>query len=107
MTVPERELNQRMDALQQANRIRVYRAELKRDLKAGRLHVRDLIATAPEDLDPRLSSWKVSQLLLAVPKVGKVKRNKYLRTVQISTGKTLGGLSARQRVELANLIPKP
>ena len=33
---PERSLNQRMDALARANQIRVKRAQLKRDLKAGR-----------------------------------------------------------------------
>ena len=32
---PERSLNQRMDALARANQIRIKRAQLKRDLKAG------------------------------------------------------------------------
>ena len=34
---PQRSLDQRMGALERANEIRVKRAQLKRDLKSGRL----------------------------------------------------------------------
>ena len=45
---PERSLLQRMDALQRANEIRTRRAQLKRDLKAGRVSIQTLLTSPPE-----------------------------------------------------------
>ena len=45
---PERSLVQRMEALQRANEIRTKRATLKRDLKAGRASIHDLLLEPPE-----------------------------------------------------------
>ena len=44
---PERSLNQRMDALARANQIRTRRAQLKRDLKSGRLSIQSLLLNPP------------------------------------------------------------
>lgn len=95
-TAPERSLNQRMDALQRANEIRSRRAQLKRDLKAGRASIHDLLLDPPEWVE----TAKVFDMLLAVPKYGRVKANKILTTCRISPSKTIGGLSQRQRDEL-------
>ena len=97
---PERSLNQRMDALQKANVIRTRRAKLKRDLKAGRVSIHTLLLDPPEYLE----TAKVLDMLLAVPKYGRVKANKVLQTCRISPSKTIGGLSARQRAELVGLL---
>jgi hypothetical protein len=43
---------------------------------------------------------KVYELLLAVPKLGRVRVSRLLRQYRISEAKTLGGLSERQRAEL-------
>ena len=97
---PERSLNQRMDALQKANEIRSARAQLKRDLKAGRISIHTLLLEPPEFLE----TAKVMDMLLAVPKYGRVKANKVLQTCRISPSKTIGGLSDRQRAELVSLL---
>nr|WP_205698170.1 integration host factor, actinobacterial type [Conexibacter sp. SYSU D00693] len=97
---PERSLNQRMDALQKANVIRTKRAQLKRDLKAGRVSIHQLLLEPPDYLE----TAKVMDMLLAVPKYGRVKANKVLQTCRISPSKTIGGLSARQRAELVGLL---
>ena len=97
---PERSLNQRMDALQKANVIRTRRAQLKRDLKAGRTSIHDLLLSPPDYLE----TAKVFDMLLAVPKYGRVKVNKILVTCRISPSKTIGGLSERQRNELVGLL---
>ncbi len=81
---PERSLVQRMDALQRANEIRTRRAQLKRDLKGGRVSIHDL--------------------LLEPPKYGRVKVNKVLVSCRISPSKTIGGLSQRQRTELVSML---
>jgi len=97
---PERSLVQRMDALQRANEIRTRRAKLKRDLKGGRVSIHDLLLDPPEYLE----TAKVFDMLLAVPKYGRVKVNKILVTCRISPSKTIGGLSERQRNELVGML---
>src|SRR5436853_2511669 len=97
---PERSLLQRMEALQRANEIRTKRAQLKRDLKAGRSSIRQLLLKPPDFVE----TAKVVDMLLAVPKYGRVKVDKILRTCKISPSKTVGGLSERQRNELVGLL---
>ena len=101
-SAPERSLTQRMEALQRANDIRTRRAQLKRDLKAGRASIHQLLTNPPEYLE----TAKVFDMLLAVPKYGRVKVNKILQTCRISPSKTIGGLSERQRTELVSLLRK-
>ena len=97
---PERSLDQRMDALGKANAIRTRRAQLKRDLKAGRLSIHTLLLEPPEYIE----TAKVFDMLLAVPKYGRVKANKVLNQCRISPSKTIGGLSERQRTELVQML---
>ena len=97
---PERSLTQRMDALQRANEIRTRRAKLKRDLKAGRQQIHGLLLDPPE----YVLTAKVFDLLLAVPKYGRVKVNRILTHCRISPSKTIGGLSERQRNELVSYL---
>jgi hypothetical protein len=99
-TAPERSLHQRMDALARANEVRTQRAQLKRDLKAGRLTIHQLLLRPPEYVE----TAKVFDMLLAVPKYGRVKVNKILAHCRISPSKTIGGLSERQRSELVSLL---
>jgi hypothetical protein len=89
-----------MDALQRANEIRTRRAQLKRDLKAGRQSIHQLLLDPPEWTE----TAKVFDMLLAVPKYGRVKTNKILNVCRISPSKTIGGLSQRQRTELVALL---
>jgi hypothetical protein len=97
---PERSLTQRMDALKRANEIRTQRAALKRDLKAGRRQIHGLLLDPPE----YLLTAKVFDLLLSVPKYGRVKVNRILTQCRISPSKTIGGLSERQRGELVSFL---
>ena len=96
----QRSLLQRMDALQRANEIRTRRAQLKKDLKAGRVSIHTLLKEPPEYVE----TAKVFDMLLAVPKYGRVKANKVLQQCRISPSKTIGGLSERQRTELVGLL---
>ena len=93
---PARSLDQRMDALKRANDIRTARAQLKRDLKAGRASIHALLDDPPE----YVLTAKVFDMLLAVPKYGRVKANRVLQQCRVSPAKTVGGLSERQRREL-------
>ena len=98
--VPERTKDQRMNALRKANDIRSRRAQLKRDLKAGKAKVETLLLDPPE----YVLSAKTFDMLLAVPKLGRVKANRILTQCRISPSKTIGGLSERQRGELVSQL---
>lgn len=89
-----------MEALKRANDIRTARAKLKKDLKAGRRTIQDLLNEPPE----YVMTAKVFDMLLATPKFGRVKANKILQQCRISPSKTVGGLSERQRTELVELL---
>ncbi|HTO55204.1 MAG TPA: integration host factor, actinobacterial type [Myxococcota bacterium] len=99
---PERSLDQRIDALTRANEVRTRRAQLKRDLKAGRVSIGALLLDPP----PYLESAKVLDMLLALPKYGRVKATKVLHSCRVSPSKTFGGLSERQRIELAGRLDR-
>ena len=97
---PLRSLDQRMDALKRANDVRVRRAKLKKDLKDGRVRIETILDDPPE----YVSTAKVIDILMAVPKFGQVKAKRYLNQCRISESKTVGGLSDRQRTELIGLF---
>jgi hypothetical protein len=92
-----------MDALQRANDVRRRRSKLKWDLKAGRRAIYEVLFEPPEYLE----TAKVFDLLLFVPKYGRVRVNKILTQCRISPSKTVGGLSQRQRAELAQAMGGP
>jgi hypothetical protein len=96
----ERSLAQRMDALQEANRVRTYRAGLKDELKAGEKQLVDMLLDPPAEVE----TMKVFDLMLAAPKIGRVKANKVLQRARVSPSKTIGGLSPRQRAQLVAVL---
>lgn len=81
-----------------ANRIRVERAKLKRCLKDGSIDAVEVLA------DPEwwVMSMRVEALLRSLPKFGAVKAFDLMRRCQISSTKTVGGLSHRQRDALTH-----
>lgn len=101
-SAPERSLVQRMEALDKADEIRSYRAQLKRDVKARKKDIISILSA--EEVDPLLKTMKLFDLMLAVPKYGRVKVNKIFQLCRISHSKTIGGLSDRQRGEVTALL---
>jgi hypothetical protein len=74
--------------------------QLKRDVKVGRAPVARYVEKPPSEL----ATMKVFDLLLAAPKVGRVKAMKMLSAIRVSPSKTVGGLTDRQRSELLSLL---
>ena len=94
---------QREEALKKANRIRLARAARKRRIRrlplpAALREVRELIVDPPQDYE----AMYLADLLRALPLWGPAKINRLLTRHRISHSKTLGGLTERQRNELAN-----
>jgi hypothetical protein len=98
---PDRTLNQRREALAQANHIRSTRAALKRDLahsdKATALDKAIAIVDQPR---AEHLTMKVYDLLLTLPGVGHVRVRQFLDTIHCSPSKTVGGITPRQRTAL-------
>ena len=80
--------------------VRLVGAVARDGLEAGRTQVQGLLLDPPE----YLQTAKVFDLLLAVPKYGRVKVNRILTHCRISPSKTIGGLSERQRNELVSYL---
>lgn len=99
---PSRSRDQPIDALRQANKVRIRRAELKKEIAAGNKRLEKILARPPE----WLTSAKVYELLLAVPKIGPATATRILARCRIAHAKTVGGLSERQRRELANALKR-
>lgn len=97
---PERSLRQRQEALKAANRIRSARAALKVGVKDGHVSVADLLLECPQ----YLQSMPIYELMLVMPHWGHVKVGDVLHLVGVSPGRTVAGLSSRQRADLARTI---
>lgn len=97
---PVRGREQRLAALQLANAIRVRRARLKREIREGAASVAGVLLDPPD----WAAGMRVFDLLQAAPKFGPTKTQQVLRVVRVSSTKTVGGLSVRQRHELAGML---
>jgi hypothetical protein len=86
-----------MEALDYGNRVRLYRAKLKRDIAAGDVDILDVLVSPPR---PELATMKAIDLLKSIPKIGPYKAELIMRAVGASTRKTVGGLTYRQCMEL-------
>jgi len=99
-TAPARSLEQRLRALRRANEVRIGRAQLKKELAAGTVRIEEILAQPPEVA----KTAKVSELLLALPRVGRSRVARALAHCRISESKTASRLSERQRAELISLF---
>lgn len=97
---PERSVQERRSALEEANRVRFARAAVKRELKSGELGIYELLMDPSEEL----KGAKVEEMLLAVRGMGRVKVNRILKEASISRSKTLVGLTHGQRDRLIEAL---
>lgn len=84
-------LEQSMSALARANEIRVGRAQIKRDLKAGETTLGAALS------NPSTQSAPVIELLLALRWIGDSKAKRMMAECEISPYRTIGDLTDRQR----------
>lgn len=91
-----RSAQQRLDALVRANKVRSQRAVLKRELAAGETTATKVLLA----FEPWVATMKIEHLLVSLPKLGTTKVRRLLNQCRISTAKTVGGMSDRQRAEL-------
>lgn len=93
---------QRMEALKHANHIRLSRAQLKREVRAGERAAEDVVL----DLPPYCKRMRVMELLRAHRYWGVGKCKQVMDEADVSEIRTLGTLTMRQRQALAEAITR-
>src|SRR5438552_8019187 len=103
MPLPTLTEEQRRDALAKAAEARRARAELKGQLKAEKMSLRDVLSRQGDDV---VGKMKVSAVLEALPGVGKVRARKIMERLDISSSRRVRGLGAKQKDALLTEFAK-
>jgi len=88
---------QHMQALARANKVRLARAELKRQVTEGELSVADVVLECPWEAE----SMAISDLLMSQHRWGRTRCRRFLMSVSMTETKTIGTMTDRQRRALA------
>ena len=97
MPLPVLTEEQRREALVKAAEARKARAEVKDQLKNGRLALKDLLTRQSDNV---VGKMKVSAVLESLPGVGKVRARKLMERLDISSSRRVRGLGAKQKESL-------
>jgi hypothetical protein len=103
MPLPVLTEEQRKQALEKAAEARRKRAELKGQLKSGKLTLKDVLSKQDDDT---IGKMKVSNVLESLPGVGKVRARKLMEKLDISASRRVRGLGAKQRDALMTEFSK-
>lgn len=95
---PQLTPEQRRAALDKAAEARRKRAEVKEQLKSGRLTLAELFVQG--DGDEMVGKLKVVSMLESLPGVGKVRARRLMEELDISESRRLRGLGDNQRQRL-------
>lgn len=91
---------QHLRALAKANEVRLARAELKRKVLSGELRAADVILESSWEAE----SMTVADLLMAQRRWGHTRCRTFLQRVPLSETKTIGSMTPRQRVAVAEML---
>lgn len=93
---------QHMEALEQANRVRLARAETKLKIRTGRLDVSDVV----REVSWEMETIMVHELLRSQQRWGMTRSRRVLSKLAIHERKKLGNLTLRQREALAQELTR-
>ena len=88
---------QHMQALARANRVRLARAELKRQVAEGELSVAEVVLECPWEAE----SMTIADLLMSQHRWGRTRCRRFIGAIPMSETKTIGSMTDRQRRALA------
>jgi hypothetical protein len=91
---------QHMRALAQANRVRLARAELKRQVAEGETSVSEIVLACPWEAE----SMTISDLLMSQHRWGRTRCRRFLASIPMMETKTVGSMTDRQRNALAGML---
>jgi hypothetical protein len=89
---------QHMQALARANRVRLARAALKRDIARGAVTAAEVVRECPWETE----SMSLAELLTSQRRWGRTRARKFLLSLALSENKPLGTLTERQRLLLSS-----
>jgi hypothetical protein len=89
-----------MRALAQANRVRLARAELKRQVADGEVSVAEIVLECPWEAE----SMAIADLLMSQHRWGRTRCRRFLAAIPMSETKTVGTMTERQRHALAAML---
>ena len=98
MTLPNLSPEQRIAALEKAAEVRKARAELKEQLKQGKTTLAEVLDRAEEDAV--VGKLRVSDVLKAMPGIGKIRAEQIMEKLKIAERRRLKGLGDQQRKAL-------
>ena len=91
---------QHMRALAQANRVRLARAELKRQVADNETTVGEIVLECPWEAE----SMAIADLLLSQHRWGRTRCRRFLASIPMTETKTIGSMTDRQRRALAGRL---
>ena len=97
MAIPQLSPEERKAALEKAKAARIKRAEVREDLKAGKLTRKEVLDMKD---DPVVGRMRVSTLIETMPGYGKAKAEKVMAELHIAESRRLRGLGERQEAAL-------
>ncbi len=92
--------DQHLKALEHANRVRLARADMKRQIAAGRLAASEVILGRPW----QAQSMSISDLLMSQKRWGRARCRRLLVSIGVPENKAVGTLTERQRLALAEVL---
>ena len=97
MSIPQLSPEERSKALQKAQQIRSQRMEVRKQLKAGKLSLADVLNKAEDEVYAKM---RVKYLLESLPQVGKITALKVMEEIGIDEARRIQGLGSRQKAQL-------
>jgi hypothetical protein len=91
---------QHLRALAQANRVRLARAELKRQVAEDEVSVADVVLACPWEAE----SMAIADLLMSQHRWGRTRCRRFLAALPMTETKTIGSMTDRQRRALAAML---
>lgn len=91
---------QHLRALEHANRVRLARAEMKRQIAAGDLAAAEVILSCPWEAE----SMSISDVLMSQKRWGRARCRRLLTAIGIPENKRVGTLTDRQRAILVSML---
>ena len=92
MAIPQLSPEARAEALEKAKAARIKRAEVREELKTGKLTVAQVLDMRD---DPVVGRMKISTLIETLPGYGKAKAERIMRELQIAAFAVSASVSAR------------
>ncbi len=97
MAIPQLSAEDRQAALEKAKAARIKRAQVREELKTGKITLKDVLDMKGDSVVGRM---KVSTLIETMPGYGKAKAEKIMNELKIAESRRLRGLGERQEAAL-------